>query len=245
MAPCWVAARRSSATAVTALMAAAMPSTVPAWPWPKEGAITRIIGWTSPYPQGERQWRKVVPGSANPVIWRVVHWSAMIVWLFSVYECGPWCGCDRARCQNRLVQRGIRVRLQVFQTEDRGWGVRCRDDLDHGTFVCIYAGEFWKISELDMQAFLEMVQMTKLFKSCSGLILQRNRSSAAPPSPKLSRRDVPSDDEVEVITEWLAPSDKQEAISSPHVPVIQRPTDAKTQQEKVRTLLLHISSCLE
>uniref|UniRef100_A0A8D3C4R8 Histone-lysine N-methyltransferase SETDB2 n=1 Tax=Scophthalmus maximus TaxID=52904 RepID=A0A8D3C4R8_SCOMX len=40
-----------------------------------------------------------------------------------LYECGPWCGCDRARCQNRLVQRGIRVRLQVFQTDDRGWGV--------------------------------------------------------------------------------------------------------------------------
>uniref|UniRef100_A0A3Q4N8G8 Histone-lysine N-methyltransferase SETDB2 n=1 Tax=Neolamprologus brichardi TaxID=32507 RepID=A0A3Q4N8G8_NEOBR len=58
-----------------------------------------------------------------------------------LFECGPWCGCDRSRCQNRLVQRGIRVRLQVFQTENRGWGVRCRDDLDRGTFVCIYAGE--------------------------------------------------------------------------------------------------------
>uniref|UniRef100_A0A8C6MJQ8 SET domain, bifurcated 2 n=1 Tax=Nothobranchius furzeri TaxID=105023 RepID=A0A8C6MJQ8_NOTFU len=58
-----------------------------------------------------------------------------------LYECGPWCGCVRSRCQNRLVQRGLRVRLQVFQTEDRGWGVRCRDDLDRGTFVCIYAGE--------------------------------------------------------------------------------------------------------
>lgn len=43
---------------------------------------------------------------------------------------------------------------------------------------------------------------------------------------------MPSDDEVEVITEWLAPSEKQEAISSPHVPVIQRPTDGKTQQDQ-------------
>ncbi|XP_061627951.1 histone-lysine N-methyltransferase SETDB2 isoform X4 [Phyllopteryx taeniolatus] len=50
------------------------------------------------------------------------------------FECGPWCSCDRARCQNRLVQRGIRVRLQVFWTERCGWGVRCRDDLDAGTF---------------------------------------------------------------------------------------------------------------
>ena len=73
-----------------------------------------------------------------------------------VYECGPWCGCDRARCQNRLVQRGIRVRLQVFQTDDRGWGVRCRDDLDCGTFVCIYAGEMaltWR-SESEDQSLI-------------------------------------------------------------------------------------------
>lgn len=62
------------------------------------------------------------------------------VW-FSVYECGPWCSCDRSLCQNRLVQRGIRIRLQVFQTDQCGWGVRCRDDLDRGTFVCIYAGD--------------------------------------------------------------------------------------------------------
>uniref|UniRef100_A0AAY4EXS0 Pre-SET domain-containing protein n=1 Tax=Denticeps clupeoides TaxID=299321 RepID=A0AAY4EXS0_9TELE len=58
-----------------------------------------------------------------------------------LYECSPWCGCDRSRCLNRVVQRGLRVRLQVFRTEDRGWGVRCQDDLDSGTFVCTYAGE--------------------------------------------------------------------------------------------------------
>lgn len=75
------------------------------------------------------------------------------------------------------------------------------------------------------------------------MILQRDQSLAAPPSPKHIKRDVPSDDEVEVITEWLAPSGKQEAISSPHVPVIQRPTDGKSQQEqeKVRILLSHSS----
>lgn len=39
-----------------------------------------------------------------------------------------------------MVQKGLRVRLQVFRTPDRGWAVRCRDDLDKGTFICIYAG---------------------------------------------------------------------------------------------------------
>ncbi|XP_025030304.1 histone-lysine N-methyltransferase SETDB2 isoform X2 [Python bivittatus] len=43
-------------------------------------------------------------------------------------------------CQNRLVQHGLQVRLQVFGTEKKGWGVRCLDDIDKGTFVCTYAG---------------------------------------------------------------------------------------------------------
>ncbi|XP_072235301.1 histone-lysine N-methyltransferase SETDB2-like isoform X1 [Leuresthes tenuis] len=142
-----------------------------------------------------------------------------------LYECGPWCGCDRSVCQNRLVQRGIRVRLQVFQTEDRGWGVRCRDDLDRGTFVCIYAG----------------------------VVLQRVQSPTELPPPKLSRADFPSDDEVEVVTEWLAPpvlegrSDLLEtplsispATSPPlHVPVIQRPAESTaTPQDRDKSVLV-------
>ncbi|XP_023252192.1 histone-lysine N-methyltransferase SETDB2-like isoform X1 [Seriola lalandi dorsalis] len=137
-----------------------------------------------------------------------------------LYECGPWCSCDRARCQNRLVQRGIRIRLQVFQTEDRGWGVRCRDDLDRGTFVCIYAG----------------------------VILQRVQSPAELPPPKLTRAELPSDDEVEVVTEWLAPpvlEGRSKLLESPpplsppnspplHVPVIQRPADSNSTTAAVQ-----------
>ncbi|XP_061627941.1 histone-lysine N-methyltransferase SETDB2 isoform X1 [Phyllopteryx taeniolatus] len=130
------------------------------------------------------------------------------------FECGPWCSCDRARCQNRLVQRGIRVRLQVFWTERCGWGVRCRDDLDAGTFVCIYAG----------------------------VIMQRVQRSSEPPPPKLSRVDLPSDDEVEVVTEWLAPPvlegsnllENPDPPTSPslHVPVIQKPGDVQAHENK-------------
>ncbi|XP_063173850.1 histone-lysine N-methyltransferase SETDB2 isoform X2 [Candoia aspera] len=57
-----------------------------------------------------------------------------------IYECSLLCGCDKNMCQNRLVQHGLQVRLQVFNTEKKGWGVRCLDDLDKGTFVCTYAG---------------------------------------------------------------------------------------------------------
>lgn len=57
-----------------------------------------------------------------------------------IYECSVLCRCDKLMCQNRVVQHGIQVRLQVFNTEKKGWGVRCLDDIDKGTFVCTYSG---------------------------------------------------------------------------------------------------------
>ncbi|XP_063088865.1 histone-lysine N-methyltransferase SETDB2 isoform X2 [Cavia porcellus] len=57
-----------------------------------------------------------------------------------IYECSLLCKCNRQMCQNRVVQHGPQVRLQVFKTEKKGWGVRCLDDVDRGTFVCIYSG---------------------------------------------------------------------------------------------------------
>ncbi|XP_012578721.1 PREDICTED: histone-lysine N-methyltransferase SETDB2 [Condylura cristata] len=57
-----------------------------------------------------------------------------------IYECNFLCKCNRQMCQNRVVQHGPQVRLQVFKTEKKGWGVRCLDDIDRGTFICIYSG---------------------------------------------------------------------------------------------------------
>uniref|UniRef100_A0A8C3SR45 Histone-lysine N-methyltransferase SETDB2 n=1 Tax=Chelydra serpentina TaxID=8475 RepID=A0A8C3SR45_CHESE len=57
-----------------------------------------------------------------------------------IYECNLSCKCDRMRCHNRVAQHGIQVRLQVFNTDRKGWGVRCLDDIDKGTFVCTYSG---------------------------------------------------------------------------------------------------------
>ncbi|XP_026534760.1 histone-lysine N-methyltransferase SETDB2 [Notechis scutatus] len=64
-----------------------------------------------------------------------------------VYECSLLCSCDKNMCQNRLVQHGLQVRLQVFSTEKKGWGVRCLDDIDKGTFVCTYAGKLMSRDE--------------------------------------------------------------------------------------------------
>ncbi|XP_068840733.1 histone-lysine N-methyltransferase SETDB2 isoform X2 [Capricornis sumatraensis] len=66
-----------------------------------------------------------------------------------IYECSLLCKCDRRMCQNRVVQHGPQVRLQVFKTEKKGWGVRCLDDIDRGTFVCIYSGRLLSRSDTE------------------------------------------------------------------------------------------------
>ncbi|XP_069495430.1 histone-lysine N-methyltransferase SETDB2 isoform X2 [Ambystoma mexicanum] len=49
-----------------------------------------------------------------------------------IFECSMSCKCDHLSCQNRVVQHGLQLRLQVFKTEDKGWGVCCLDDIDTG-----------------------------------------------------------------------------------------------------------------
>ncbi|XP_069041560.1 histone-lysine N-methyltransferase SETDB1-A [Lepisosteus oculatus] len=58
-----------------------------------------------------------------------------------VYECNSRCRCNPQMCTNRLVQHGLQVRLQLFKTQNKGWGIRCLDDVAKGSFVCIYAGK--------------------------------------------------------------------------------------------------------
>lgn len=41
---------------------------------------------------------------------------------------------------NRVVQHPLNLKLQVFKTAPRGWGIRCLNDIPLGSFICIYAG---------------------------------------------------------------------------------------------------------
>ena len=63
---------------------------------------------------------------------------------YSIYECNKWCKCS-PRCTNRVVQKGIQHRLQVFHTgkPELRWGLRTLDDIPKGDFVCIYIGHIY------------------------------------------------------------------------------------------------------
>lgn len=63
-----------------------------------------------------------------------------------VFECNSLCQCGES-CQNRLVQHGLRLRLQVFRTASKGWGVRALEPIPSGSFVCEYAGEVLGFAE--------------------------------------------------------------------------------------------------
>ncbi|XP_010429320.1 PREDICTED: histone-lysine N-methyltransferase SUVR5-like [Camelina sativa] len=59
---------------------------------------------------------------------------------YPVYECNDFCGCSRT-CQNRVLQNGVHVKLEVFRTESKGWGLRACEHILRGTFVCEFIGE--------------------------------------------------------------------------------------------------------
>ncbi|XP_066472929.1 histone-lysine N-methyltransferase SETMAR [Tiliqua scincoides] len=63
-----------------------------------------------------------------------------------VFECNTMCPCGEL-CQNRVVQRGLQFRLEVFRTAKKGWGLRTLESIPKGRFVCEYAGEILDFRE--------------------------------------------------------------------------------------------------
>ncbi|TAQ87109.1 hypothetical protein B7494_g4558 [Chlorociboria aeruginascens] len=58
-----------------------------------------------------------------------------------IYECHNLCSCNKY-CPNRVIERGRKVPLQIFRTNDgRGWGVRSKVPIIKGQYVDNYVGE--------------------------------------------------------------------------------------------------------
>ncbi|EGT53879.1 CBN-SET-23 protein [Caenorhabditis brenneri] len=58
-------------------------------------------------------------------------------------ECSDNCSCSLlpTPCRNRVVQNGIKKKIEIFSTRDKGSGVRAEELIGAGEFVCEYAGE--------------------------------------------------------------------------------------------------------
>uniref|UniRef100_A0A6I8R2X4 Euchromatic histone-lysine N-methyltransferase 2 n=1 Tax=Xenopus tropicalis TaxID=8364 RepID=A0A6I8R2X4_XENTR len=67
-----------------------------------------------------------------------------------IFECNQACSCWQT-CKNRVVQSGIKVRLQLYRTAKMGWGVRALQAIPQGTFICEYVGELISDAEADVR----------------------------------------------------------------------------------------------
>lgn len=84
----------------------------------------------------------------------------------AVFECNDCCICAQS-CPNRVVQRGLAFKLQVFQTSDRGCGVKALQQIPKGSYVIDYAGDILDRTE----AFRRM--KTKEETQCNYLLTVR------------------------------------------------------------------------
>lgn len=57
-----------------------------------------------------------------------------------ITECNVKCGCH-ADCGNRVVQQGMKRKVEVFHTGKTGWGVRAQERIPKGAFVFEMTGE--------------------------------------------------------------------------------------------------------
>lgn len=65
-----------------------------------------------------------------------------------ITECNVSCPCDFLTCGNRVVQRGLKYKLQVFMTkEGKGWGVRTLQPVPARAFLFEYIGEIMTNTE--------------------------------------------------------------------------------------------------
>ena len=63
-----------------------------------------------------------------------------------IYECNKLCKCTHT-CLNRVVQNPLKVKLQVFKTATRGWGIRALNDIPGGAHICNYVGNLYSCDE--------------------------------------------------------------------------------------------------
>ncbi|XP_014284421.1 histone-lysine N-methyltransferase EHMT2 isoform X2 [Halyomorpha halys] len=66
-----------------------------------------------------------------------------------IFECNQTCECNAITCKNRVVQRGLKAKLQVCRTKYKEWGVITLKEIPKGTYVCEYIGEIISDCEAD------------------------------------------------------------------------------------------------
>ncbi|KAF5321761.1 hypothetical protein D9619_000580 [Psilocybe cf. subviscida] len=57
-----------------------------------------------------------------------------------VIECNKYCNCGPSSCPNRVSQKPRNVPIEIFKTDERGWGVRSSVHVKKGKVLGVYTG---------------------------------------------------------------------------------------------------------
>ncbi|XP_050308292.1 histone-lysine N-methyltransferase EHMT2-like isoform X1 [Anthonomus grandis grandis] len=68
-----------------------------------------------------------------------------------IFECNDLCNCNKILCNNRLIQKPLSQRFQLFRTESKGWGIKCLNFIPMGSYVCEYIGELMTDVEAELR----------------------------------------------------------------------------------------------
>lgn len=83
-------------------------------------------------------WQLTLRGSKHNIGYRYRRLEAKVG--TGIYECNPGCKCS-SRCLNRVVTSQLELKLELYETKDRGYGIRCQNDIPKGTFISCYFGD--------------------------------------------------------------------------------------------------------
>ncbi|KDP23265.1 hypothetical protein JCGZ_23098 [Jatropha curcas] len=96
-----------------------------------------------------------------------------------VFECGPGCGCG-PNCINRISQRGLKYRLEVYRTRNKGWAVRSWDFIPSGAPVCEYIGVLRRSADLDNVSENDFIFEIDCWHTMNGLGGRERRQGDVP-----------------------------------------------------------------
>lgn len=72
---------------------------------------------------------------------------------FGIFECNDKCKCnlDRSKCLNRVAQRPLKSKLQIYDTRKVGFGLRCLKNISKGEFIGTYTGRVISATEINKE----------------------------------------------------------------------------------------------
>ncbi|GFO24565.1 histone-lysine N-methyltransferase [Plakobranchus ocellatus] len=101
-----------------------------------------------------------------------------------LYECNPATCPAGDKCNNQRFQKRLYVEMEPFKCENRGWGLRCLQDIKKGQFVVEYVGDL--IDEEECKKRIEQAHDDNITNFYM-LTLDKNRIIDAGPKGNCSR----------------------------------------------------------